>query len=141
MQYFYYTDEHDALIVIRSDNPAEEWTPIPKHLENAVFACIANDVPFRVNGNVLDLGEAKPKGAVVKWDWVKKAWIDSRSVTSVWMEVRSIRDGLLSQSDWTQLPDVPLATKEAWATYRQALRDITSQPDPFAVLWPVKPGN
>jgi len=32
----------------------------------------------------------------------------------------------LQQSDWTQLPDVPLTDeqKAAWATYRQALRDF-----------------
>ena len=46
----------------------------------------------------------------------------------------------LSDSDWTQLPDVPLATKEAWAVYRQELRDIPSQPDfPFGTRWPLKP--
>lgn len=40
--------------------------------------------------------------------------------------VRTIRDGLLSRSDWTQLPDSPLteAKRTQWATYRQALRDI-----------------
>jgi hypothetical protein len=46
----------------------------------------------------------------------------------------------LTQSDWTQLPDVPLATKEAWAVYRQALRDITDQPGfPLDVVWPEPP--
>ena len=51
------------------------------------------------------------------------------------------RQMLLFGSDWTQLPDVPLATKEAWATYRQALRDITKQPGfPLDVTWPVAPG-
>jgi hypothetical protein len=46
----------------------------------------------------------------------------------------------LTQSDWTQLPDVPLATKEAWAVYRQALRDITEQPGyPLDVVWPEPP--
>lgn len=50
------------------------------------------------------------------------------------------RNGLLAASDWTQLPDVPLATKEAWATYRQALRDITDQPGyPLEVVWPTPP--
>lgn len=54
--------------------------------------------------------------------------------------VRKTRDDLLVQSDWTQLPDVPLADKAAWQTYRQALRDITSQPGyPFDVVWPTPP--
>lgn len=56
-----------------------------------------------------------------------------------WNIVRDQRNALLAQSDWTQLPDVPLATKEAWATYRQALRDITDQSDPFNIVWPTPP--
>lgn len=50
------------------------------------------------------------------------------------------RQMLLIQSDWTQLPDVPLSDKEAWAVYRQELRDITSQPDfPNVIIWPTPP--
>lgn len=53
---------------------------------------------------------------------------------------RATRDTFLQQSDWTQLPDVPLATKTAWAEYRQALRDVTSQAGfPTDVLWPTPP--
>lgn len=139
MQYFYYTDDAGATVVIRSETPSEGWTPIPPNLEAAVFACVASDVPFRVAGEVLDLGVAKPRGAVARWDWATREWVDARSTNEVWMEVRSIRDGLLARSDWTQLPDVPLATKEAWAAYRQALRDVTLQPDPFHVTWPTPP--
>jgi len=29
-----------------------------------------------------------------------------------------------------------LVDKTAWATYRQALRDITTQADPFNITWP-----
>jgi hypothetical protein len=53
------------------------------------------------------------------------------------------RNSLLEQSDWTQLPDVPLSSeqKAAWASYRQALRDITDQPGfPDNINWPVAPG-
>jgi hypothetical protein len=64
----------------------------------------------------------------------------SVTAEAAWDSIRSVRWGLLVASDWTQLPDVPLATKEAWATYRQALRDVTDQPDPFNIVWPVAPG-
>jgi hypothetical protein len=37
--------------------------------------------------------------------------------------MREIRNGLLADSDWTQLPDAT-CDREAWATYRQALRDF-----------------
>jgi hypothetical protein len=41
--------------------------------------------------------------------------------------IRQTRNYLLQQCDWTQLPDSPLTdTKRSeWATYRQALRDVT----------------
>jgi hypothetical protein len=54
--------------------------------------------------------------------------------------IRAERDALLAATDWTQLPDVPEAIREAYAVYRQALRDITQQAGfPDAVEWPVKP--
>lgn len=58
-----------------------------------------------------------------------------------WKAIRSTRDKRLSDSDWTQLPDVPLSAekKAEWATYRQALRDVTDQSDPFNITWPVEP--
>jgi hypothetical protein len=54
-------------------------------------------------------------------------------------EARLTRDNILSKTDWTQLPDAPV-DKEAWATYRQALRDITEQDGfPKDVEWPTRP--
>ena len=35
--------------------------------------------------------------------------------------------------------DVPLTTKEKWRDYRQQLRDITKQADPFKITWPTEP--
>lgn len=54
--------------------------------------------------------------------------------------VRQQRDTLLTQSDWTQLPDVPEETKAKWAPYRQQLRDVTLQKGfPYNVIWPTEP--
>ena len=56
--------------------------------------------------------------------------------------IRTQRDALISASDWTQIPDSPFtkAQRETWATYRQALRDITKQPGfPETIDWPVAP--
>lgn len=56
--------------------------------------------------------------------------------------VRAERDTRLAATDWTQLPDVPAATRAAWASYRQALRDITNQPGfPTDVRWPEPPSR
>jgi len=55
-----------------------------------------------------------------------------------WSEVRSSRDSLLSESDWTQFNDSPISgsTLTDWQTYRQSLRDITNQSDPYDITWP-----
>ena len=75
-----------------------------------------------------------------EFDFTTKQWVDPRTIDEAWTNARFERDRRLAASDWTQLPDVPLATKGAWAVYRQALRDITQQPDPFNIAWPVAPG-
>lgn len=62
------------------------------------------------------------------------------SITSL----RKNRNILIERSDWTQLPDAPLTTeqKAAWATYRQQLRDLTTQEGfPDNVTWPTAPGT
>jgi hypothetical protein len=53
--------------------------------------------------------------------------------------VRSQRDTKLASCDWTQVADAPV-DKAAWATYRQALRDVPSQAGfPWEVIWPTTP--
>jgi hypothetical protein len=43
-----------------------------------------------------------------------------------WEQIKLWRNSKLAQSDWTQVADSP-ADKAAWATYRQALRDLPAQ--------------
>jgi hypothetical protein len=53
--------------------------------------------------------------------------------------VRQSRGDKLADSDWTQVADAPV-DKAVWATYRQALRDITTQDGfPWTVTWPDAP--
>jgi hypothetical protein len=56
-----------------------------------------------------------------------------------WFIIRQTRNELLVECDWTQLADVSAETKSIWSEYRQSLRDITSQTNPFSITWPVKP--
>jgi hypothetical protein len=64
--------------------------------------------------------------------------IDSE-IASKAAEIRSTRDHLLAESDWTQLADAPV-DQAAWAAYRQALREIPSQEGfPWEVTWAVEP--
>jgi hypothetical protein len=53
--------------------------------------------------------------------------------------VRQSRNDKLKECDWTQIAD-STADKAAWAIYRQALRDVTSQESfPWTIDWPVAP--
>lgn len=53
--------------------------------------------------------------------------------------VRQSRTEKLKDSDWTQIAD-STADKTVWATYRQALRDITAQSGfPWTITWPDAP--
>lgn len=64
-----------------------------------------------------------------------KAMKDAEQAASV----RSSRSDKLKDSDWTQVADAPV-DKAAWATYRQALRDISAQAGfPWTVVWPTQP--
>jgi hypothetical protein len=53
--------------------------------------------------------------------------------------MREQRSTKLADCDWTQVADSPV-DKTVWATYRQALRDITAQSGfPWSVIWPDAP--
>lgn len=78
------------------------------------------------------------------FNYTTKTWEDTRSLAQKYTDaaqpIIQKRNQLLAASDWTQLPDVPLTTKESWAVYRQALRDITLQTGyPSNVVWPIPP--
>jgi hypothetical protein len=53
--------------------------------------------------------------------------------------IRDDRTKRLADCDWTQLADAPV-DKTAWATYRQALRNLPEAAGfPWDMIWPVKP--
>ena len=67
--------------------------------------------------------------------------ITAQQNNNKWELVRQERAKLLKDTDWTQSADSPLtdSKKTEWATYRQSLRDVTNQSDPFNVTWPTEP--
>lgn len=79
--------------------------------------------------------------------WVK-AWrkrpataaeLDAVTATRT-QSVLGRRDVLLRDTDWTQIPDAPPTTTNAYKAYRKALWDLEKQPGfPFTIDWPVKP--
>ena len=73
----------------------------------------------------------------------KPAWssVQPKIIDAQWDVVRITRDSKLLQCDWTQLDDVVLTAEKVqeWKVYRTALRDITTQSDPYNVTWPTPP--
>jgi hypothetical protein len=75
-------------------------------------------------------------------NWIIKNATESEinyRLENQWEEIRLIRNELLKESDWTQLSDVSHTIKDLWTVYRQELRNITNQENPFNIEWPVKP--
>jgi len=61
------------------------------------------------------------------------------STDYAWNKIRNQRDVLIAETDWVSGDDVPQSLKDKFYTYRQALRDITTQTDPQNIVWPEKP--
>ena len=78
--------------------------------------------------------EQAPDGAADKLEAILKNHSPS------WAPVRGARGALLAEADWrierAEDKGEDTATLRA---YRQALRDVTKQADPRAVVWPVAP--
>lgn len=88
---------------------------------------------------------SKPAGECLLFNPRTMTWEDPRSedirLAVAWARVRELRQHRLANTDWTMLPDVPMTVerRQQWQAYRQALRDITDQPDPFNIVWPTPP--
>lgn len=68
-----------------------------------------------------------------------QAEIDAETAAQA-AQVRAERNSKLAASDWTQGKDIADAVSIPWATYRQALRDISDQAGfPWTVTWPEMP--
>lgn len=75
-----------------------------------------------------------------RFDWDGFKWVElPPDLEADSKDVRVKRDRLLKKTDWTQVADAPV-DQAAWAAYRQALRDVTTQAGfPNTVVWPVAP--
>jgi hypothetical protein len=91
----------------------------------------------------LDSGQTKPTEKEIN---DKISELDSPEPMRLLREERTNR---LKECDWTQFPDVPDATRTAWQTYRQQLRDLPASASPkldefykldlTSVTWPTEP--
>ena len=88
--------------------------------------------------------ECGPTVETVDWDAEALAFLvrsyNFDELQAQYAKVREQRIQLLKASDWTQITDYDLgADRDAWATYRQALRDLANAPNPFDITWPQPP--
>jgi hypothetical protein len=131
---------------LRRDNPN---TSFPRNPSDAVLADwnvfpVVEQSPPEYNPANQNLNLLNP--TLVDGEWLQTWQVTAASAEEIAerlqskeVEVRQQRNELLAACDWTQLPDSP-ADHEAWATYRQALRDVTAQAGfPWDVTWPEAP--
>ena len=79
--------------------------------------------------------DTTPAQTAAEQETAYKASKDAEQAKSV----RTSRNDKLNESDWTQIAD-STADKTAWAIYRQALRDVTTQAGfPWTITWPDAP--
>ena len=88
--------------------------------------------------------ECNPTVETIDWDATALAYVvrpySFDELQAQHAKIRQRRIQLLQSCDWTQITDYDLgADREAWATYRQALRDLADAPNPFDITWPQPP--
>jgi hypothetical protein len=95
-------------------------------------------------GSVVDYVPPAPADTEMEtfaWDAALRRYVGRPTTAAHWRDVRAERDRRLAACDWIVARSsergepVPLD----WTVYRQALRDITDQPDPLAIRWPELP--
>ena len=109
--------------------------------EWGMYVVTPTPMPNDYTKNIIE-GTPVLTNGVYYQNWIQtnasQSEIDYR-LENQWFIIRDTRNQLLSECDWTQLFDISSETKAIWAQYRQSLRDITSQTNPFSITWPVKP--
>ena len=90
-------------------------------------------------GERITRGISKAPGEYFVFDLNRDAWV--KSLEGAWEDIKAKRAVLLAQSDWmvVRAQDTGVPMSSEWTNYRQALRDITEQPDPFNIIWPTAP--
>jgi hypothetical protein len=86
-----------------------------------------------INGNMVQFSADEETAR----DAEEQAWADGANDRAA-VQVREERDAKLAACDWRALSDVTLSTE--WRTYRQTLRDVSTQAGfPNSVTWPTEP--
>lgn len=127
-------------------NTSFSWPFVPQDIEPLGFGLydFSNQPELNALEKVVEVNPSKDEYGRWLQTWVVEPMNEEEIAARTeqeWNSIRGQRNFRLAMSDWTQLPDAPLTNTETanWASYRQALRDITNQADPFNINWPVSP--
>ena len=127
-----------SLTKFRQDNPG---TSFPTQISDETLADYAVYPVTEVAAPDYDsrTHQVSSNASLVNGTWTQVWTVTEISEARASENIRGCRDDLLKKTDYTQLTDAPGDTA-AWATYRQALRDIPAQEGfPFTVTWPTEP--
>ena len=127
---------------------------IQKLFPNTSFSVAGPNADFLTENNVVELVQTLTYTRPTQKLTTVDAYVDGGKVYTVkvesttsdeqtdltnqqWVNVRSERDLKLQDTDWRASSDLTLS--DTWKTYRQALRDVPTQSDPFNITWPTEP--
>ena len=129
---------------------------IQKLFPNTSFSIAGPNADFLTANNVVELVEDLSYTLPTQKLSIVDAYVDSGKAYSVkvesttseeqttltnqqWSIIRLQRDNLLKNTDWRASSDLTLS--DDWKNYRQALRDVPTQSDPFNITWPTAPSS
>jgi hypothetical protein len=142
--------------LLLAQNPSELITVAPQTEEwlNAHGADLVFEGPQATGGTVYQYSQRQGVeqigaqwytkhvlGPIFTGDTATQDEVDYKAVKDAERatNIRNLRTQLLKDCDWTQIAD-STADKTAWATYRQALRDVPTQAGfPWEITWPTQP--
>jgi hypothetical protein len=124
-------------------NTSFSWPFVPEDIEPLGFGIydFSNQPDLGTFERAVEVAPVKDEYGRWRQTWAVEPMADEEVAARTeheWGAVRGKRNFLLTHTDWTQLPDAPVDAG-AWTSYRQALRDITEQTDPFNIVWPETP--
>ena len=123
---------------LRRDNPNTSFPKVPSDALLADWGVYPYTVQDRPDYDQFTQTVVRTGIEQVEGVWVQGWVVEDLSVEDAGRNIRSHRDNLLQQTDWMALSDVTMSPD--WASYRQALRDVTAQEGyPYSVIWPTKP--
>lgn len=127
-------------------NTSFSWPFVPEDIEPLGFGLydFSSQPDLDTFEKMAEVAPVKDEYGIWRQTWAVEPMNEEEVATRTeqeWGAVRAERNRKLMMCDWTQLADAPLTDEKRleWAAHRQALRDITTQSDPFNITWPAKP--